>query len=83
VTAIVEESFAQYRSNSIQERLHLQGLNRAKCCYIVHTVPKDELKPLVHQLRKRGEYLFVTDLCENYYSQFGPGWKDFVEAMVD
>jgi hypothetical protein len=83
MTAVVEESFVQYRSNLMQERLALQILDRAKCCYIVHTVPKDDLKPLVHQLRKRGQYLFVTDLCEHYYSRFGPSWNDFIEAMVD
>jgi hypothetical protein len=83
VTAVVEESFAQYQSTAMQERLSSLRLGRARCCYIVHTVPKDELKPLVHQLRKRGEYVFVTDLCEHYYSQFGPNWKEFVEAMVE
>ncbi|QDS78008.1 hypothetical protein FKW77_002518 [Venturia effusa] len=83
ITAVVEESFEQYRSNSMQERLLLNRLDRSKCSYIVHTVPKDELKPLVHQLRKRGEYLFVTDLCADYYSQFGPGWREFIEAIVE
>lgn len=67
----------------MQERLLLHQLDRSKCCFIVHTVPKEELKLLVHDLRQRGEYLFVTDLCADYYSQFGPGWKDFIEAMVE
>ena len=83
VTAVVEERFVQYRSAAMQERLSSLRLGRARCCYIVHTVPKDEVKTLVHELRKLGEYVFVTDLCEHYYSRFGPSWKEFVEAMVE
>jgi hypothetical protein len=83
ITAVVEESFVQYSSTDVQDRLSTLRLNRAQCCYIVHTVPKEELKPLVRRLRKRGEYIFATDLREHYYSRFGHGWREFVEAMVE
>jgi hypothetical protein len=77
----VEESYAQYQSAALQEQLSYLHYDRSRCGYIVHSVPGDEVKRLVHDLRLRGEYLFVTDLCENYYIRFGSSWSDFIEAM--
>ena len=48
---------------------------------MVHSVPRDKLKELVCELRFRGEYLFVTDRRDHFYSRFGSGWSDFIEAM--
>jgi hypothetical protein len=50
---------------------------------MVHSVPGDDVKPLVKDLRERGEYIFVTDNCEDYYVKFGQYWTDFVEAMIE
>ena len=81
VTAVLEEGYAQYQLATVQERLSTLHYDRSRCAYIVHSVPCDEVKRLVHELRHRGEYLFVTDLRENYYVRFGSSWSDFTEAM--
>jgi spherulation-specific family 4 protein len=81
ITTVLEESFAQWQSSAVQERLQMVPYERARCAYMVHSVPKVAIKELVKELRHRGKYLFVTDLFENYYARFGSCWKDFVDAM--
>ncbi|KAH8672539.1 Spherulation-specific family 4 [Tricladium varicosporioides] len=82
ITAVVEESFEHYQALALQERLSmLLRYDRSRCAFIVHSVPEDAVKPLVQELRKRGMYLFVTNLHTNYYVQFGSCWGDFVKAM--
>jgi len=81
ITTVVEESLAQYRSSWVQERIATLHFDRSKCSYMVHSVPREEVKEVVRELRLRGNYLFVTDLREDYYCHFGPSWSDFVLAM--
>ena len=82
VTAIVEESYQRYRSVELQEQLSsLLRYDWSRCCYIVHSVPRNEVLQLVLELRHRGKYLFVTELSTDYYVRFAPGWEEFVEAM--
>jgi hypothetical protein len=81
VTTVLEESFASWQSAVVQERLQTVPYGRARCAYMVHSVPKIAIRDLVQELRHRGKYLFVTDLFENYYVGFGSCWKDFVDAM--
>jgi hypothetical protein len=50
---------------------------------MVHSVPEEDLRPLVMDLRERGEYIFVTDNCEEFYCKFGRFWTEFVKAMVE
>jgi hypothetical protein len=78
---VVEETFQQYQSTILQERLDIVLHEQSRCGYIIHSVPKDEVKVLVQELRQRGQYLFVTDLSENYYCDFGSSWNEFVLAM--
>ncbi|KAF2198388.1 hypothetical protein GQ43DRAFT_164042 [Delitschia confertaspora ATCC 74209] len=81
-TTVVEESFAQYKSAIVQERLSsLLPYGWSRCCYIVHSVPREEIRELVMELRERGRYLFVTESNEDFYVKFGESWVDFVEAM--
>jgi hypothetical protein len=80
-TTVVEESFERYKSAELQERLLRLPYTRERCSYMVHSVPKDDVRRLVGELRPRGEYLFVTDACENYYASFGTSWDEFIKAM--
>lgn len=81
VTAVFEESYARYRSETLQRELALHHYDRSRCSYIMHSVPVPEVRRVVHELRVRAAYLFVTDLRRNYYNSFGSSWKNFVEAM--
>ncbi|CAG8959326.1 hypothetical protein HYFRA_00013096 [Hymenoscyphus fraxineus] len=83
ITTVVEESWSSYQSEALQERLSsLLRYDRNQCSFMVHSVPVEEVSPLVQGLRHRGAYLFVTDLREDYYCRFGKSWGDFVKAMA-
>ncbi|KAG9234923.1 Spherulation-specific family 4 [Amylocarpus encephaloides] len=82
VSTVVEESFANYQSAHLQDRLRrLLRYDHGRCSYMVHSVPRHQVVDLVRELRPRGKYIFVTDLHEDYYCHFGPSWGDFVDAM--
>jgi hypothetical protein len=49
---------------------------------MVHSVPREHVHVLTQNLRLQGKYLFVTDLCEDYYCHFGLSWTEFCEAMA-
>lgn len=82
ITAVFEESYSCYRSESTQERLSAKCYDRAASSFIVYSTPIGEIKNLVNELRPRAQYLFVTDLQERYYESFGPGWTTFIEAVA-
>ncbi|KAF2667968.1 hypothetical protein BT63DRAFT_375237 [Microthyrium microscopicum] len=86
VTTVVEESFASYESPALQEYYAaryalLPDFDRAKRAYMVHSTPVESLSDLVLRLRDSGDYLFITDLCEDYYCKFGHSWLEFVRAV--
>lgn len=56
--------------------------NRSSSSLIVHSVPIDQIETLTLDLAKRADYVFVTDLTEDYYNSFGPGWERFVKAVA-
>ena len=56
--------------------------NRSSSSLIVHSVPIDQIEALTLDLAERAEYVFVTDLTEEYYNSFGPGWERFVKAVA-
>ena len=97
VTIVVEESYERYCCTPLQERLSLlllpsantysptdasSDIDISRYGFIVHSVPGQAVGPLVHELRHRGRYLFVTDLTKEFYQQFGSSWGDFVDAMA-
>lgn len=83
ITAVFEESYARYRSCGLNERKALDVYDRKGASYILHSVPRDQVKSLVRELRPRAEYIFVTDRRSKYYEGFGDSWNDFIRAMVE
>lgn len=83
VTAVFEEGYSRYRSCGQNERKALDVYDRTGACYILHSVPRDQVKSLVRELRPRAEYIFVTDRRQKYYEGFGDSWNDFIRAMVE
>ncbi|KAJ9112226.1 hypothetical protein QFC22_006310 [Naganishia vaughanmartiniae] len=82
ITAVFEDAYSRYRSQSKEDRISAGLYDRAASLFIVHSTPLGEIKRLVNELRSRVGYLFVTDLQERYYESFGPGWTSFVKAVV-
>lgn len=82
VMVVCEEDYARYRSDEIQQRLRELHYDRARCGYMVNSVPGDEMEALVHELRYRGAYLFVTEVSGDFYERFGAtSWSAFMEAL--
>lgn len=46
-------------------------------------VPKEEIRGLVRELRRRAGYIFITERTEKFYEGFGQGWVGFVESMAE
>jgi hypothetical protein len=79
-----EEAYSRYRSNEVQSRLRDYPYERVRCGYVIHSVPIQNLRPLVHDLRHRAAYLFVTELFGQFYERFGPSsWTAFLEALQE
>ncbi|OGM42252.1 cell surface spherulin 4-like protein [Aspergillus bombycis] len=76
-----EEPYSRYRSNEVQRRLRQLHYDRTRSGYVIHSVPPDDLRPLVLELRHRAAYLFVTEFFGEFYERFGPNsWPAMVEA---
>ena len=76
-----EEPWHRYQSEEVQKRLAEYHYDQARSGYMISGVPRSEITPLTHELRRRGSYLFITDLVDNFYESFGPSWEEFVAAM--
>jgi hypothetical protein len=83
VTAVFEEGYSRYRSCGQGEQRALDAYDRKGASYILHSVPRNQVIPLVRELRPRAEYIFVTDRQTRYYEGFGESWNDFIRAMVE
>jgi len=83
VTVVFEQSHTRLQTCGESERRALSAYNRKGCSYILHSVPKAQIAPVVHEARRRAEYIFVTDLSSKFYESFSPHWDDFIRAMVD
>ena len=48
---------------------------------MLYSVPESEVVNVTWELRSRGRYVFVTDVSEGAYCQFGKKWAEFLEAL--
>ncbi|RMZ88306.1 hypothetical protein DV736_g4461, partial [Chaetothyriales sp. CBS 134916] len=85
LTAVVEDSYANYVSAPLQERLATlcrpPHFARHNTCYIVHSVPRKSQAQLVKYLSHRAAYLFLTDRCSRFYEGFGQGWIELLDTV--
>lgn len=82
VTVVFEEGHARYRSANEAEKKALVMYDRSKASIIMHSTPANQVRQMVHELRHRAQYVFVTELRRNYYESFGQTWNEFVKAMA-
>lgn len=82
ITVVVETSYAHFITEEYQKWLATSPYDRSRSCYMVHSVPDEEVENITTALRERAEYLFVTNAVANYYETFGPCWERFVVAMA-
>jgi hypothetical protein len=82
ITVVVETSYAHFVTREYQEWLATSPYERSRTCYMLHSVPDQEVESLTKSLRDRAEYLLVTSATERFYESFGPSWQGFVAAMA-
>lgn len=76
-----EEPFERYAGRDVQERLSDYFFHRSRSGYQISGVPKEQIKAVTRDLRRKGAYVFATSLIDDFYESFGECWKDFVDAM--
>lgn len=82
ITVVVETSYEHFVTEDYQEWLATSPYDRPRSCYMVHSVPEEEVESLTAALRERAEYLFVTCANVNFYESFGPSWERFVAVLA-
>ena len=90
VTVVYEQTHATFASNeTLRDALATSPYQRSHACFMMHSLPeaesfgRKELRGVVKELRKRAEYVFLTELDVDYYSSFGSRWQEFIQAMDD
>ncbi|KHN97555.1 cell surface protein [Metarhizium album ARSEF 1941] len=81
LVCICEEPYERYLKTELQERLRDLSPEHERCIYQISGIPPDKLGGAVRELCRRGQYVFATDLPEDFYESFGPSWLDFVAAV--
>lgn len=82
VIVTCEEPYARYRGDEVQKRLRDYHYERERSGYQISGVPIEDMGKAVGDLRRRGAYLFATDLAEDFYESFGDSWAAFVAAVA-
>lgn len=79
---ICEESYPRYRSDEVQTWLGRFNYDRTRAGVMINEVPMDDLENLVHELRHKAKYIFITEIAGDFYERFGPtSWGAFMHAL--
>ncbi|KIN05435.1 hypothetical protein OIDMADRAFT_158030 [Oidiodendron maius Zn] len=76
-----EEPHARYLSPEVQNRLKEYYYPPSRSGYMISGVPLGEIAEAVQELKGRGDYVFATDLVDDFYESFGESWNGFVAAV--
>ena len=80
ITIAFEDSYKAYADQ--QQTLASLPLDRSRYGFVLHSVPTSiNLKGLVDKMSRHAEFLFVTDLNQDYYESFGKDWNSFIDVM--
>ena len=76
-----EASYGSYQEDAVA-LAHLP-LDRSRYSFMVHsaTSSRSRLRNLVYSMSQHAQYLFATDLSEDYYQSFSSDWEHFVAAI--
>ncbi|KAI1860481.1 hypothetical protein JX265_009880 [Neoarthrinium moseri] len=81
LVCICEEPYHKLRSENLQKRLEDFRIDRSRSIYQISGVPAGEVQDVAQEMCRRGQYVFVTDLVDDFYESFGPSWNEFVGAV--
>ncbi|KAJ5633295.1 cell surface protein [Penicillium lividum] len=79
---ISEEPYPRYRTDEVQKWLGRFKYDRNRSGVMINEVPLDALETLVHELRHKAAYIFVTEVAGDFYERFGPhSWGALMKAL--
>jgi len=83
ITVVFEGPYQDYQP--LQAKLASLPDRRSRYSYLIHSIPASisggDMRKLVDRLSQHAEFLFLTDLSQNFYESFGPHWRDFIDAI--
>lgn len=81
ITVTCELSYDRLNSDEVQDYYRIKELDRARSCYMVNAIPKDQITQAARDFRGKAAYVYATDSKERFYESFGAGWEEFVAAL--
>lgn len=89
ITVVFEGSYQDYQEDSSSRALRAQlaslPYDRSGVSCIMFSVrtgmSQGDRRSLADELSQHAEFLYLTDLSQNYYESFGPHWQDFIAAI--
>lgn len=82
VTVVFEGSYEDYLKQ--RDDIDSIDLTRFARALLVHSFPMDEdLGKAVKEMNKVAKHLYVTDLKDPDYTEFGKTWEAFVNAVAE
>jgi hypothetical protein len=81
LVCICEEPYGLYQATGLQKRLDDLSPEYERCVYQISGIPVNEMDRVVRELCQRGQFVFATDLMDDFYESFGPSWHAFVAAV--
>lgn len=86
ITVVFEGAYADLpRKTKLHHLVEQTGSDREELALLVHSAPADlgtgGLRKVVDDVRRDVEWLFVTDLSENVYDDYGSVWEQWLNVM--
>ncbi|KAH5152874.1 hypothetical protein HBH69_134320 [Parastagonospora nodorum] len=83
ITVVSETSYDEFVKEHYQKWLATSPYDRSQTCYMLNSVPEEDIQDLTVRLRERAAFLFLTSAKTDFYQSFdSSSWQDFVAAMA-
>lgn len=83
ITVVSETSYDEFSKEDYQKWLATSPYDRSQTCYMLNSVPAEEMQGLTVRLREKAAFLFLTSANAGFYQSFdSSSWQKFVAAMA-
>jgi hypothetical protein len=85
ITVVFEGAYSDVpKKEEMSAQLAAVESGRDSCAMLIHSVPKDlgrgELRRIIENVRREVEWLYLTDLTENVYTDYASFWDDWLDV---
>jgi hypothetical protein len=84
LTVVFEEKFDKWLNRDVMVPLQAHKIRRSKLAVILHSLPnlnEEVLEFMVQQAENTADWVFLTDIADNYYHSFSAMFGDLVRAV--